>query len=60
MPLFLIILVNFPLDFLNTAKAALTPQPPLPQERGSQNLVLVPLSCGRGAGGEGLRNFCVR
>ncbi len=29
----------------------LTPQPPLPQERGRQNLV--PLSCGRGARGEG-------
>jgi hypothetical protein len=47
---------------------ALTPQPPLPQERGSQIFIflvplsvgeekpdffLVPLSCGRGARGEG-------
>jgi len=40
---------------------ALIPQPLLPQEKGSKNpnYFLVPLSCGRGARGEGFKNFQV-
>jgi tRNA modification GTPase len=37
---------------INKIDIALTPQPPLPQERGSQNMLPSPF--GRGAGGEGI------
>ena len=36
------------------SREALTPHPPLPQERGSQNDSLLPSPRGRGVGGEGL------